>query len=192
MKLFSFIGLIFFVFLAQSAAKNTAITKETSEKSSFSVILSLVKNSSGNPAFSEVSKANLSKVSFELAKIDGSEFVSADDFLGKKSIILFFDPDCAPCVAKLQQLNQNPPNFNKINIIIINLIDQKEIKNKILSWHLNPQFTILQAPKNPAGFLRKFGNFSAKLPFLALLNEKGAICLVKSEIFSAADFKNCL
>ena len=128
---------------------------------------------------------------FELARINGSKFISEKDFLGKKTILIFFDLDCPPCVKKLKWMKEANFDFSEINIALINLLDLQEVKQAILAFGLDPKIELLQAPKNPRNFLRKFGNNSGKLPFLVLLSSQGKFCLSKSEIFTKDEIESC-
>lgn len=131
------------------------------------------------------------KIDFELARIDGSKFISNQNFIGKKTALIFFDIDCPPCVKKLNNLKEQTPDLVSLNIVVINLSVRKEAKNFILNLGLDPQIELLQAPSNPRVFLRKFGNNSGALPYLTLLNQDGSFCLAKSEMFSDSDLKKC-
>ncbi len=131
------------------------------------------------------------KIDFSLAKIDGSRFVSSQEFEGLKTIIIFFDIDCLPCVKKINYINENIDKFYNVNIVVINLIDEKVRKNQIINFELNEKIVFLQAPKNPKIFLRKFGNNSGALPFLALISNNGIFCMNKTEMFSDDDLKKC-
>ena len=139
----------------------------------------------------QFSMAKVEKIIFELPTINNSNFVSNQNFFGKKTILLFFDIDCPPCIKKLNNLKEKTPDLTKINFAVINLSANKEAKNAILQLALDSRIELLQAPSNSKVFLRKFGNNQAKLPFLALLNEEGILCNSKSEMFDNADIENC-
>lgn len=140
---------------------------------------------------SQNAAAKNNKMSFELAKIDGSKFVSDENFLGKKTILIFFDIDCPPCVKKLYSLKEKTPDLTQINVAIINLSARKEAKAMLLELALDKRIEVLQAPSNSKAFLRKFGNNSGALPYLVLLNEVRNFCLSKTEAFTDLEIKNC-
>lgn len=131
------------------------------------------------------------KIEFELAKIDASDFVSSEEFLGKKLLVLFFDSDCLPCIQKIKDIKKSEFNFDKINIVIINLLEIKSSKKMLLNFDLDPRIYLLQGPSNPKKFLRKFGNLSGSLPFLTLINDDGKICLTQKEMINNDDFLQC-
>ena len=120
-------------------------------------------------------------VNFELARIDGSKFVSDKEFLGKKTILIFFDIDCPPCLKKLYSLKEKTPDLEEVNLAIINLSARKEAKSFILNLELDSRIELLQSPTNPRIFLRKFGNNSGALPYLVLMNKDGNFCTSKLE-----------
>lgn len=140
----------------------------------------------------KICAAEIAKPEFQLARLDGTKFVSNKDFLGKKTILFFFDIDCPPCIKKLNQLKEKEADFNQVNLAVINLVDQKFIRKSILNLGLNPAMELLQAPSNPRTFLRKFGNNSGQLPFLILLNDQGKICQSSIELFTEKDLQNCI
>ncbi len=135
--------------------------------------------------------AKSNKINFELATINGGKFVSNKNFLGKKTILIFFDVECPPCIEELNSLKEKPPNLNEFNIVIINLSPLKESKVILAYLGLEPSIEILKAPSNSKAFLRKFGNNSGTLPYIALLNRDGYFCLAKSQMFNDQELKNC-
>ncbi len=141
-------------------------------------------------AFS-IHNAAAKNVDFELARIDGSKFISNKEFFGKKAILIFFDIDCPPCIKKLYALKEKTPDLTQLNIAVINLSVRKEAKIMLFEIGLDERIEVLQSPSNPKFFLRKFGNNSGALPYVVLLNEAGNFCLSKTEMFSDFDLKNC-
>jgi peroxiredoxin len=130
-------------------------------------------------------------IDFELANLDSTSFVKASQFKEKQTLLIFFDIACIPCLQKLNYINKNIEQFLDKNIVIINLIDDLEIKQKILNFNLNENIILLQAPKNYAKFLRKFGNLSGALPYLVLLNKDLKFCLSSEKLPSKKEYLSC-
>lgn len=130
-------------------------------------------------------------IDFTLASLDGSRFIKASQFKGKQTLLIFFDTACPPCLQKLSYINKNISQFEDKNIVIINLINDLDVKNQIRSFNLDKKIIFLQAPSNPEKFLRRFGNLSGALPYLVLLDKNLRFCTSKINLPSQEDYLNC-
>jgi len=130
-------------------------------------------------------------IKFQLASFDGEKFISQNDFLGKKTMIIFFSLDCPPCIKKLANLSEKEFNYQEINIGIINLDNSFESKDFINKLNFNKKITILQSSLNPKALLRKFGNYKSQLPFVVLLGKEANLCETSTELFNEQQIKNC-
>jgi len=110
----------------------------------------------------------------ELATLDGSAFVRLSDFPGRAVLINVWDTECPGCVKETALLNAQARMHPQVQFLGIATGDRRA------SIRFTSQFQVpypqLQAPKDPAGLLRRLGDPHQGLPFTLLLDAGHRIC----------------
>jgi len=105
---------------------------------------------------------------FRLPRVDGGE-LSLEDYLGRRVLLVFSDPDCAPCNALAPRLEQLSRTAAGIDVLMISRGDAAANRAKIAQHGLTFP-VVLQRQWEISRAYAKFAT-----PIAYLVDERGAI-----------------
>lgn len=113
---------------------------------------------------------------FELAPVDGGDFVRLSALPPRPTLVNFWRADCPPCVHELPMLlgQAERLRFRLVTVALQSLMETREF------WPKTPGrpavHLALLGPSNPTGLLRRFGNRSGAIPQTVWLRPDGTRC----------------
>lgn len=116
-----------------------------------------------------------SALDFELS--DGQSFVRLSELQPMPTLVNFWHADCAPCLRELPLL-MDLAQRGRVRVVLVAL-HKPERQARLPAGTLatmSPAALHLQAPSEPRGLLRRFGNLSGGLPYSAWLRPDRQLC----------------
>lgn len=114
------------------------------------------------------------RMEFELATLDGRDFVKLDDFVNRAILINLWGTECPPCVKETPLLNAQSRVYTNVQFLGIGTDDRISSLRFANGFHV--RYPQLQAPKDPSGLLRRLGDPQGALPFTVMLDTEHRIC----------------
>lgn len=135
------------------------------------------------------------KPDFELAPVDGGDFVRLSELPPRPTLVNFWRADCPPCVHELPMLlgQAERLGFRLVTVALQSLMDTRAF------WPKTPGgpavHLALLGPSDPTGLLRRFGNRSGAIPQSVWLRPDGSRCAGRigevSKEWVEAGFRAC-
>lgn len=113
-------------------------------------------------------------MALELPTLDGTAFVTLDDYAGRPVLLNFWGSECPPCIAELPVLFAQAPRYPRMQFLGI-AVDQRAAAARFLA-RLQPSYPQLVAPAQPEVLLRRFGNKTGALPFTVVVDARHGVC----------------
>ena len=110
----------------------------------------------------------------ELPMLDGTTFVTLDDYAGRPVLLNFWGSECPPCLAELPLLFAQAPRHPQLQFLGI-AVDQRPAAARFLA-RLQPSYPQLVASTRPEVLLRRFGNKAGALPYTVVLDGRHEVC----------------
>ena len=113
-------------------------------------------------------------MALELPTLDGTTFVTLDDYAGRPVLLNFWGSECPPCIAELPLLFAQAPRHPQMQFLGI-AVDQRAAAARFLA-RMRPSYPQLVASTQPEVLLRRFGNKAGALPFTVVVDARHEVC----------------
>jgi len=125
-------------------------------------------------AFAPTPAVAADRLEFELATLNGGEFVKLDDFVNRAILINVWGTDCPPCVKETPLLNAQSQIYTNVQFLGIGTDDR--ISSLRFANRFHVRYPELRVPQDPGGLLRRLGDSDGALPFTVVLDTQHRIC----------------
>lgn len=116
---------------------------------------------------------------FRLASDDGRRWYAPGELGGKPSVFLFWDVDCAPCLAELKNARTLRAAWPEAVVVIASLSPRDASARALGRYQVPADVRRAMAPADPRGLLARLGNRAGALPFTAAFRADGRRCAAR-------------
>lgn len=111
-----------------------------------------------------------------LAREDGAGWVEPGKLGGHPAVLLFWDAECAPCLAELANLSALRAQLPDAQLVAVSLSPREASRRALARYAPNLQALRATAPPDPRGLLAALGDPRGALPFHAAFDGDGRPC----------------
>lgn len=129
---------------------------------------------------------------FSLPREDGSGWLEPGRIGESPTVFIFWRSDCPLCLMELAELNTLRSAFPTAKFVLVAFDTREAARRTYHRFNIPADIEKARAPRDPRRLLARLGNKQGALPFSAVYDARGTLCVATSGRLTMAILKKIL